>query len=186
MILPGTGLAGPGCMHNQRMAQGFYPYSPMGPQMAYGQRAPRSYQPSPAPYAGMMAGPYHRPLPVEQGRAEITGNPAPAAARAGDSTQATANSQVTQADDSVTVRINGMRFQPANITVKPGTTVTWIQESRMPHTVSGQSGGLRSSTLYNGHKFSHTFDAAGQYDYYCELHPSMKGTVVVEDEAGDG
>jgi len=89
------------------------------------------------------------------------------------------------AGDSVSVRINGMRFEPANITVKPGATVTWIDASQMPHTVSGQSGGLRSSSLYNGQKFGHTFDHAGRYDYLCDLHPSMKGSVVVEDAARD-
>ena len=43
LIAPQVILAGPGCLNNQRMAQGHYPYSPMGPQMAYGQSAPYSY-----------------------------------------------------------------------------------------------------------------------------------------------
>ncbi len=62
MIAPEVILAGPGCMNNQRMAQGYYPYSPMGPQKAYGQRAPYSYYPAAAPHAGMVPAPYNRPM----------------------------------------------------------------------------------------------------------------------------
>lgn len=188
MIVPEVILAGPGCMNNQRMAQGYYPNSPMGPQMAYGQRMPQPYYPAQAPYAGRMAAPYNRPMTAQQIRPAATDQPNAPAAVAGNTAQSSrtaASSVNATAGENVTVRINGMRFEPANITVKPGTTVTWIHESRMPHTVSGQADGLRSSTLYSGQKFSHTFDAAGRYDYLCDLHPSMKGSVVVEESARD-
>jgi amicyanin len=127
-------------------------------------------------------------MTAQQKRPAAIGQPAVPAAVAGNtghSNRNAASSENTTAGESVTVRINGMRFEPANITVKPGTTVTWVHESRMPHTVSSQSGMLRSSTLYTGQKFSHTFDAEGRYDYLCDLHPSMKGSVVVEDTARD-
>jgi len=185
MIVPEVILAGPGCTNNQRMAQGYYPCSPMAPQMAYRQSASHSYYPAPAPYAGRMAAPYNRSMTARQSKPAIVGKPAAVATSAGQSSQSGASSMNMPAGDTVSVRINGMRFEPANITVKPGTTVTWIDESQMPHTVSGQSGGLRSSTLYNGQKFGHTFDHAGRYDYLCDLHPSMKGSVVVEDAARD-
>ena len=67
LIAPQVILAGPGCMNNQRMSQGYYPYSPMRPQMAYGQRMPYSYYPAPAPQAGMMAAPYNRPMTASAG-----------------------------------------------------------------------------------------------------------------------
>ena len=185
MIVPEVLLAGPGCMNNQRTAQSYYPYSPMGPQMAYGQRAPQSYYPAPAPYGRMMPVPYNRPMPARQITPAVIGKPAAVATSAGQSSQTGASSMDLPAGDTVSVRINGMRFEPANITVKPGTTVTWVHQSQMPHTVSGQSGGLRSSTLYNGQKFSHTFDDAGRYDYLCDFHPSMKGSVVVKGAARD-
>lgn len=89
------------------------------------------------------------------------------------------------AGDNVTVRINGMRFEPATVTVKPGTTVTWVHGSQMPHTITGNTDGLSSSTLYNGQTFSHTFDASGQYEYFCNLHPSMTGSVIVEEAGTD-
>jgi plastocyanin len=79
-----------------------------------------------------------------------------------------------------------MRFEPSSITVKPGTTVTWIHTSSMRHTVTGNADGPRSSTLYGGQQYSHTFDAAGRYDYACDFHPSMKGSVTVEASGSGG
>ena len=73
-----------------------------------------------------------------------------------------------------------MRFEPAEIRVKPGTTVTWIQEDRAPHTVTG-AGKLDSKTLTSGQRYSHTFTRSGEYAYACNFHPMMKGRVIVED-----
>jgi plastocyanin len=185
MIAPQVILAGPGCMNNQRMSQGYYPYSPMGPQMAYGQRAPYSYYPAPAPQAGMMAAPYNRPMTAPQGMPAVVARPAAVATNAAQSAPAPASGASTPAGETVTVRIDGMRFDPQNITVKPGTTVTWVHGSQMPHTISGNADGMRSGTLYNGQKYSHTFSATGSYSYVCDLHPSMRGSVVVEEAATD-
>jgi plastocyanin len=175
MIAPGVILAGPGCMNNQRMTQGYYPHTPMGSQMVYGQRAPYSYYPGPAPYAGMMPVPYNRPMTARQS------TPAVAAGQA----VVAASSKKEPAGEAVTVRIDGMRFNPGNITVKPGTTVTWVHGSQMPHTISGNADGLSSGTLLNGQQYSHTFNTTGSYSYSCGLHPSMTGSVVVEEAATD-
>ena len=185
LIAPEVILAGPGCMNNQRMSQGYYPYSPMGPQMAYGQRTPHSYYPAPAPYAGMMTAPYNRVMSARQRPSAIVGMPAMVATNTAQSTEAAARSTSTPADEAVTVRIDGMRFDPQYITVKPGTTVTWVHGSQMPHTISGNVDGMRSGTLYNGQQYSHTFNAEGSYNYFCGLHPSMTGSVVVEEAAKD-
>jgi plastocyanin len=178
MIMPEVILAGPGCMNNQRMAPAYYPHSPMGPQMAYGYRSPYTYYPAPAPYAGMMPAPYNRTMTTQQNM--------PAVATNAIASNGTAAGESMPAGESVTVRIDGMRFVPEKITVKPGTTVTWVHGSQMPHTISGNADGLRSGTLYNGQQFSHTFKAEGSYDYTCGLHPSMRGSVVVEEAAADG
>ena len=85
------------------------------------------------------------------------------------------------ADSGNGVRIGGMRFQPATVKVTAGETVTWTNSDGMPHTVTAISGGaFRSSRLSRAGSFSHTFDQPSTYEYYCELHPSMRGTVVVE------
>jgi plastocyanin len=74
---------------------------------------------------------------------------------------------------------------PANVAV--GTTVTWTNEDATLHTVySGlpsdpQQGQLfQSDFMTKGKTFSHTFDTAGTFDYYCTLHPFMIGQVVVK------
>ena len=87
------------------------------------------------------------------------------------------------AGEGIKVRISGMRFEPASITVKPGTTVTWIHESPMPHTITGNAGSLGSGTLYSGQTYSHTFEEDGLFNYYCGIHPSMTGSVLVEAAA---
>jgi plastocyanin len=80
-------------------------------------------------------------------------------------------------------------FQPNPVQVSVGSTVTWTNDDSQPHTVvSGQNaqpdGKFDSSPNFNpliapGQTFSHTFTEAGQYPYYCALHPNMVGTVSV-------
>ena len=79
------------------------------------------------------------------------------------------------------VAINGMQFQPATIRVKAGEEVSWTNNAAMPHTVTGRDdGNLASQRLNQGSVFSHTFEQPGTYNYYCALHPSMTGVVIVE------
>jgi amicyanin len=74
-------------------------------------------------------------------------------------------------------------FIPAEITVVPGTTVTWTNTEAMPHTVVDQNKAFRSKTLIKDASFSFTFTTAGDYDYLCSIHPFMKGKVVVKPGA---
>ena len=180
MIAPGITLAGPGCMNNQSMARGYYPYGPMGPQSSYyPQRMPNAYNRYAAPYPGMMAAPYNRQMSPRQS------TPAAVVAQAEQPIPSSASSDSAAVVENITVRINGMRFEPASIKVTPGTTVTWVHESPMPHSISGNANGLGSSTLYKGQTYSHTFSQDGLFNYYCGIHPSMTGSVTVEDEATD-
>ena len=74
-------------------------------------------------------------------------------------------------------------FTPSEITVAPGTTVTWVNNETMPHTVVAPSQGFRSKTLVKDAKFSFTFTTPGDYDYLCSIHPNMKGKVIVKPGA---
>ena len=180
LIAPEAILAGPGCMNKPNMARGYYPHSPMAPQAGYyPQTMPNAYRGGAARYTGVIAAPYNWPMQPRQSK------PAALLAEAEQPTPASAGSDNEAAAENITVRINGMRFEPARITVSPGTTVTWVHESPMPHTISGNVDGLGSSTLYNGQTYSHTFTTDGLYNYYCGLHPSMTGSVFVQ-EAGTG
>jgi plastocyanin len=71
-------------------------------------------------------------------------------------------------------------FIPIEITVVPGTTVTWVNKETMPHTVVDTNKGFRSKTLAKDASFSSTFATAGEYDYLCSIHPNMKGKVIVK------
>jgi plastocyanin len=82
------------------------------------------------------------------------------------------------------VLIDGFAFSPERIVVKPGSTVTWINDDDIPHTVASSSKLFKSKTLDTADKFSFTFTTPGAYEYFCSLHPHMTGTVVVEGVSG--
>lgn len=84
------------------------------------------------------------------------------------------------AAEEVTVKIDNFTFSPASITVTPGTTVTWINNDDIPHTVVDKKHAFRSKALDTEDKFSFTFTNAGDYDYFCSLHPHMVGKVIVK------
>ncbi len=77
------------------------------------------------------------------------------------------------------VMIDNFTFEPAQLTVKVGTTVTWTNRDDIPHTVVA-AGKFRSKTMDTDGTFTFTFTAAGEYKYFCSLHPHMAGTVKVE------
>jgi plastocyanin len=85
---------------------------------------------------------------------------------------------------SPVVSIDHNTFIPSEITVAPGTTVTWVNSEAMPHSVVDVNRGFRSKTLVKDAKFSFTFTTAGDYSYLCSIHPSMKGKVIVKPGAG--
>ena len=64
-------------------------------------------------------------------------------------------------------------------TVPVGTTVTWTNRDDIPHNVVSPEQKFKSPVLDTDEKFSHTFDVAGTYKYYCSIHPRMTGEVVV-------
>jgi plastocyanin len=84
------------------------------------------------------------------------------------------------AADGTTVKIHDFAFAPAQLTVKVGTTVTWVNEDDIPHTVVATGKAFRSKALDTNDKFSFTFATPGSYEYFCSLHPHMKATVVVQ------
>ena len=81
----------------------------------------------------------------------------------------------------VTVKIANFTFAAPTVSVAPGTTVTWVNEDDIPHTVVASDNKLfRSKVLDSGDRFSFTFGAAGTYGYYCSIHPHMTGKVIVK------
>ena len=84
------------------------------------------------------------------------------------------------ATPAVTVSMDHSTFIPSEITVAPGTTVTWVNVETMPHTVVDLNKAFRSKTLVKDGTFSFTFTTPGDFDYLCSIHPNMKGKVIVK------
>ena len=79
-----------------------------------------------------------------------------------------------------TVVIQGFRFKPANITIKRGTRVRWINRDSAAHTATANNGAFNSGLLRKGETFSRTFRTVGKKAYHCNPHPYMRGSVVVQ------
>jgi hypothetical protein len=84
------------------------------------------------------------------------------------------------------VSIQDFFFSPAQITVQPGTTVTWVNRGKAPHTVTADDGSFDSGKLQPGQSFSHKFQNPGTVAYHCEIHPSMTASVTVGGGSGGG
>ena len=81
--------------------------------------------------------------------------------------------------EELKVTIDNFTFSPAELKVKVGDTVTWTNHDDIPHTVVS-AGKFRSKAMDTDNTFSFTFTAAGEYKYFCSLHPHMTGTIKVE------
>lgn len=85
------------------------------------------------------------------------------------------------ASEGYKVEIKNSAFNPKVINIKEGTTVEWTNKDSKSHTiVSDSEGEMDSPKMEQDDKFEHLFAVKGTYSYYCGIHPSMKGTVVVE------
>ena len=105
--------------------------------------------------------------------------------------------KTASASNETKVVIEGIAFEPNEITIASGETVTWVNEDEVDHTVTsgipGKQGvpgvsegtearldGLFDEALPDaGATFSFTFDEAGTFSYFCEVHASMRGVVTV-------
>jgi plastocyanin len=81
---------------------------------------------------------------------------------------------------AVAVDIKDFAFNPAELDISVGTTVTWTNDDSAPHTATQNGGGFQSDKIDQSGSFSFTFDTAGTFEYHCEYHPNMHGTIVVK------
>ncbi|GIV96982.1 MAG: hypothetical protein KatS3mg057_1639 [Herpetosiphonaceae bacterium] len=85
------------------------------------------------------------------------------------------------------VIMQNIAFQPQEITVQPGMTVTWVNQDSVPHTVTAgtrenPTGMFDSGNIPPDGTFQFTFEEPGTYDYFCSIHEGMDGVVVVEQQ----
>lgn len=90
---------------------------------------------------------------------------------------------LTRAAETVEIAISDYRFQPAELTIKVGTTVRWVNnEKRTSHSIlfTGE-GGSESERFFPGESWQRTFDNPGVYIYTCGPHPEMSGRIEVTE-----
>ncbi len=85
----------------------------------------------------------------------------------------------TKAGSDNRVKIDNFSFTPQTLTVRPGTTVTWVNKDDVPHTVTSTEKKFKSPALDTDEQFSFTFSAPGTNNYFCSVHPHMTGRIIV-------
>jgi plastocyanin len=84
----------------------------------------------------------------------------------------------TPSSQGVIVSLNNLAFEPSQIQIAKGETVTFRNDDSVTHDVVGD--GWDSGTLEPGKSFPHTFATAGTFAIHCSIHPSMTATVIVK------
>jgi plastocyanin len=87
-----------------------------------------------------------------------------------------------EAQRSEKVEIVEFTYGPDPVTVQAGGKVIWLNEDTAPHTATADDGSFDTGTLERGKLKSETFKQAGTYPYFCEIHPTMHGTVEVVEK----
>jgi len=78
------------------------------------------------------------------------------------------------------VMIDNFVYSPVHLTVKVGTTVTWINRDDIPHTVDSTERKFKSAALDTDDKFGFQFKEAGEHPFHCRIHPKMTGKIIVQ------
>jgi plastocyanin len=91
-----------------------------------------------------------------------------------------ASAQGAAKSQEVVVKIDNFSYMPHDITVTAGTTVIWVNNDDIPHTVVSTTDAFKSRALDTDDKFSFKFDKPGTYEYFCSIHPKMTAKVIVQ------
>ena len=78
-----------------------------------------------------------------------------------------------------TIAIDGLTFQPADVTVSVGDTVVWVNKDPFPHNVTSKDGAFHSKSLDPKQAFRFHATKAGTFPYVCTLHPTMAAVIHV-------
>lgn len=84
-----------------------------------------------------------------------------------------------EAAKSEKVDIVEFTYQPDPVVVQVGGKVIWQNQDAAPHTATADDGSFDTGTIEKGKLGSETFKEAGTFTYFCEIHPTMHGTVEV-------
>ena len=78
------------------------------------------------------------------------------------------------------IEMANFAFSPALLTIPVGSSVTWKNTDGATHTTTSRDELWQSGRLGTGEEFSVVFDEAGEFTFFCRIHPSMTGTITVE------
>jgi plastocyanin len=92
----------------------------------------------------------------------------------------TATAQGAAKSQEVVVKIDNFSYMPHDLTVVAGTTIIWVNNDDIPHTVVSTTDVFKSRALDTDDKFSFKFDKPGTYEYFCSIHPKMTAKVIVQ------
>lgn len=100
----------------------------------------------------------------------------------GGGTATAAGPTVVSSADTVVVMIRDFEFTPAQVTIRPGATVVWVNQGVIAHTATADDASWDSGVIEPGARWSRTVAEGPPQPYHCTPHPFMKGTVVVSGE----
>ena len=78
------------------------------------------------------------------------------------------------------VSIENFNYVAADLTVKAGSTVVWVNHDDVDHTVTASDNSFTSTAIPTDGQFSYTFSTPGTYTYFCAIHPFMTAKVIVQ------
>ena len=134
--------------------------------------APTGGEPTAAPTA----------TPAPEPTATSTPTPAPTATPT--TTVEASCIDVTDAGEATTIEAHAASFawSPSEITAAVGEVITWTNRDRVPHRVATDDGTCRmTSNIGGGGSRSLQFTTAGEYPFFCTLHPDMTGTIIITE-----
>lgn len=77
------------------------------------------------------------------------------------------------------IEITGFKFLPARLEVRPGDTITWINNDIIPHTATARDGSWTTKTIGKGEKQGITVKPGMAPSYVCRFHPAMRAQIVI-------
>lgn len=90
------------------------------------------------------------------------------------------NSSTASESEPNTVSMENLSFQPGALFISVGDEVTWTNNDSATHTVVANDSSFQSEQLNSGSSFKNIFSKPGTYQYYCSIHPSMTGKIIVK------
>ncbi len=136
---------------------------------------------TPAATNTVPAGSTNTPTPTITSTATVTKTPTVTFTPSSTSTPAPS---ATPRPNTVTVSMTNYAFGPKELSVRPGDTVQWVNNSDTPHTTNSDAGAWDSGVVMPGASYSFTFTTAGEFSYHCSFHQSLGQTGKVTAASG--